>query len=130
MVYFCLITPGDFIKLLPLILVRVIIERGWRHMSSKRRYVITLILFVVILFVGKRFWQWREMETAFLLLFFFLVTIGIRLADIVKKIGATNDRLDRLIRINARLLRPDQGAIVDSPEQEVSQSPDEKNPRP
>jgi hypothetical protein len=66
-------------------------------MKVENPYLVTSFIFAIILFAGRWFWRWGDMESAFLLLFFFLVTIGIRLDDIVKKIGATNERLDRLL---------------------------------
>ncbi|MDX9787212.1 MAG: hypothetical protein RBT11_10565 [Desulfobacterales bacterium] len=68
-------------------------------MITKNPYIVTALIFVVILFIGRRFLHWGETSSAFLLLFFFLAVIGVRLDDIVKKISATNDRLDRLLKI-------------------------------
>lgn len=70
-------------------------------MAAKNPYVLTAFIFVVILFVGRKFFHWGEISSAFVLLFFFLVTIGIRLDDIVKRISTTNDRLDRLLKLHA-----------------------------
>lgn len=70
-------------------------------MAAKNPYVLTAFIFVIILFVGRKFFHWGEISSAFVLLFFFLVTIGIRLDDIVKRIGATNDRLDSLLKLHA-----------------------------
>jgi hypothetical protein len=79
-------------------------------MKVENPYLVTAVIFGAILFAGRWFWRWGDMESAFLLLFFFLVTIGIRLDDIVKKIGATNDRLDRLLEKNCNCSPPAQPA--------------------
>jgi hypothetical protein len=52
-----------------------------------RPYLLTSAVFLVILFVGWRFLYWREENFAFLLLLYFIVTLGIRLDDIARKIG-------------------------------------------
>jgi hypothetical protein len=91
-------------------------------MKVESPYLVTAFIFGAILFAGRMFWRWGDMESAFLLLFFFLVTIGIRLDDIVKKIGATNERLDRLLNKNCScppLVQPS------SPSDTVRQSPAE-----
>jgi hypothetical protein len=69
-------------------------------MKVESPYLITAFIFGALLFAGRTFWRWGDMESAFLLLFFFLVTIGIRLDDIVKKLSATNELLDRLLKKN------------------------------
>ena len=50
-------------------------------------YFLTSAVFLVILFVGWRFLYWRDENFAFLLLMYFIVTLGIRLDDISRKIG-------------------------------------------
>ena len=50
-------------------------------------YFLTSAVFLVILFVGWRFLYWRDENFAFLLLLYFIVTLGIRLDDISRKIG-------------------------------------------
>ncbi len=50
-------------------------------------YFLTSAIFLVILFVGWRFLFWREEDFAFVLLLYFIVTLGIRLDDISRKIG-------------------------------------------
>ncbi len=51
-------------------------------------YLTTSIIFLAIILFGWRvlYWQWENF--AFLLLLYFIVTLGIRLDDISKKIGA------------------------------------------
>ena len=55
---------------------------------SGHPYFITTAIFLIILFVGWRVLYWREDNFAFLLLLYFIVTLGIRLDDISRKIGA------------------------------------------
>jgi hypothetical protein len=50
-------------------------------------YFLTSAVFLVILFVGWRVLYWREENFAFVLLLYFIVTLGIRLDDISRKIG-------------------------------------------
>jgi len=50
-------------------------------------YFLTSAVFLVILFVGWRVLYWREESFAFILLLYFIVTLGIRLDDISRKIG-------------------------------------------
>ena len=50
-------------------------------------YFLTSAVFLIILFVGWRVLYWREESFAFILLLYFIVTLGIRLDDISRKIG-------------------------------------------
>jgi hypothetical protein len=50
-------------------------------------YFLTSAVFLAILFVGWRVLYWREESFAFILLLYFIVTLGIRLDDISRKIG-------------------------------------------
>jgi hypothetical protein len=50
-------------------------------------YFLTSAVFLVILYVGWRVLYWREENFAFILLLYFIVTLGIRLDDISRKIG-------------------------------------------
>ena len=52
-----------------------------------RPYVFTSIIFLIILIFGWRFLYWQEEDYAFLLLLYFIITLGIRLDDISHKIG-------------------------------------------
>ena len=54
---------------------------------SGHPYFITSAVFFIILFVGWRVLYWREENFAFILLLYFIVTLGIRLDDISRKIG-------------------------------------------
>jgi hypothetical protein len=50
-------------------------------------YLLTSIVFLVIFYIGWRVLYWREENFAFILLLYFIVTLGIRLDDISRKIG-------------------------------------------
>ena len=52
-----------------------------------RPYISTSIIFLIIIIFGWRFLYWQEENFAFILLLYFIVTIGIRLDDISRKIG-------------------------------------------
>ena len=54
-------------------------------------YVITSAVFLAILLVGWRVLYWQEENFAFILLLYFIVTLGIRLDDISRKIGMRTD---------------------------------------
>ena len=50
-------------------------------------YFVASAVFLIILFMGWRVLYWREENFAFILLLYFIVTLGIRLDDISRKIG-------------------------------------------
>ena len=50
-------------------------------------YFLTSVVFLVILYVGWQVLYWREENFALILLLYFIVTLGIRLDDISRKIG-------------------------------------------
>ena len=54
---------------------------------SGHPYFITSVVFLVILYVGWQVLYWREENFAFILLLYFIVTLGIRLDDISRRIG-------------------------------------------
>jgi hypothetical protein len=58
---------------------------------SGHPYFITSVAFLIILFVGWRVLYWREENFAFILLLYFIVTLGIRLDDISRKIGTRTE---------------------------------------
>jgi hypothetical protein len=58
-------------------------------------YFFTSAVFLVILFVGWRVLYWHEENFAFILLLYFIVTLGIRLDDISRKIGTRTSTTTR-----------------------------------
>lgn len=54
-------------------------------------YFLTSAVFLVILWFGWRVLYWREESFAFILLLYFIVTLGIRLDDISRKIGTRTE---------------------------------------
>ena len=58
-----------------------------KRWTSEHPYALATTVFLVIVVVGWRFLGWRDENFAFLLLLYFLVTLGIRLDDISRKLG-------------------------------------------
>ena len=58
-----------------------------------RPYTSTSIIFLIIIIFGWRFLYWQEENYAFILLLYFIVTLGIRLDDISRKIGGAAVKL-------------------------------------
>jgi hypothetical protein len=58
-----------------------------------RPYTFTSIIFLIVMIFGWRVLYWQEENFAFLLLLYFIVTLGIRLDDISRKIGGGAVRL-------------------------------------
>jgi hypothetical protein len=67
-------------------------------------YFLTSAVFLLILFVGWRVLYWREENFAFVLLLYFIVTLGIRLDDISRKIGTRTDSATNNPDRNASLI--------------------------
>ena len=70
-----------------------------------RPYISTSIIFLIVMVFGWRFLYWQEENFAFLLLLYFIVTLGIRLDDISRKIGGgavklphSSEEKDTLVR--------------------------------
>ena len=70
-----------------------------------RPYAFTSIIFLIVMAFGWRFLYWQEENFAFLLLLYFIVTLGIRLDDISRKIGGgavklphSSEEKDTLVR--------------------------------
>jgi len=70
-----------------------------------RPYIFTSIIFLIVMVFGWRFLYWQEENFAFLLLLYFIVTLGIRLDDISRKIGGgavklphSSEEKDTLVR--------------------------------
>ena len=58
-----------------------------------RPYIFTSIIFLIVMAFGWRFLYWQEENFAFLLLLYFIVTLGIRMDDISRKIGGAAVKL-------------------------------------
>jgi hypothetical protein len=70
-----------------------------------RPYIFTSVIFLIVIIFGWRFLYWQEENFAFLLLLYFIVTLGIRLDDISRKIGGgavklphSSEEKDTLVR--------------------------------
>lgn len=55
-------------------------------------YTITSLVFLFIVLIGHFLLHWQEDNYGFLLLIYFIVTLGIRLDDISKQLGSTHKR--------------------------------------
>ena len=58
---------------------------------SKHPYAVTSIIFLTIIIYGRLFLYWQKSDFEFLLIVYFIVTIGIRLDDIARRIGFSSD---------------------------------------
>jgi cytochrome b561 len=54
-------------------------------------YFSTGVVFLIIVLTGWRVLYWREENFTFILLLYFIVTLGIRLDDISRKLGTRSD---------------------------------------
>ncbi len=54
---------------------------------TDRPYLLTTIIFLIVMIFGWRVLYWQEEDFGFLLLLYFIVTLGIRLDDISRKMG-------------------------------------------
>ena len=55
---------------------------------SDRPYLVTSAIFLIVMIVGWQVLYWQAEDYTFLLLLYFIVTLGIRLDDISRKIGS------------------------------------------
>ncbi len=58
-------------------------------------YFCTSIVFLIIMILGWRVLYWRANNFTFLLLLYFIVTLGIRLDDISRKIGGVAGSVEK-----------------------------------
>ena len=54
---------------------------------TDRPYLVTSAIFLIIMIIGWQILYWQAEDFTFLLLLYFIVTLGIRLDDIARKIG-------------------------------------------
>jgi hypothetical protein len=55
-------------------------------------YATTSVVFLIVIGFGWNYLYWQEKDLAFVLLLYFIVTLGIRLDDIAKKIGSASEQ--------------------------------------
>ena len=60
---------------------------------TDRPYLVTSAIFLIIMIIGWRSLYWQAEDFTFLLLLYFIVTLGIRLDDIARKIGGGAGKL-------------------------------------
>jgi len=95
------------------------------HWCSKHPYTITSLIFLVVIILGWQVLGWGERHFGFVLLLYFIVTLGVRLDEITRSIGGHTDNPDVRIgesdtviahlkdikellrRIDSRLQRPE-----------------------
>ena len=63
---------------------------------SKHPYIVTSILFLLILLAALAL-QWRTENFAYILLLYFIVTIGIKLDDISRQLGSAQENIPRAL---------------------------------
>ena len=67
-------------------------------------YTVTSGIFIVLITIGFLFLHWRQDEYAFVLLLYFIVTLGIRLDDISRQIGIGAESPATLAEKNDRVI--------------------------
>lgn len=60
---------------------------------TDRPYLVTSSVFLIIMIIGWQQLYWQAEDFTFLLLLYFIVTLGIRLDDIARKIGGGGGKL-------------------------------------
>ena len=65
-----------------------------KNWITEHPYFCTSIIFLIIMVVGWQVLYWRADNFMFLLLLYFIVTLGIRLDDISRKIGSGVERAE------------------------------------
>ena len=60
---------------------------------TDRPYLVTSAIFLIIMIIGWQVLYWHAEDFTFLLLLYFIVTLGIRLDDIARKIGSGAGKL-------------------------------------
>jgi hypothetical protein len=60
---------------------------------TERPYLVTSTVFLILMIAGWQVLYWRAEDFTFLLLLYFIVTLGIRLDDIARKIGSGAGKL-------------------------------------
>ena len=61
--------------------------KAFNRWISERPYLAASFIFILIFLFGWLFLYWNKEDFAFILLLYFIVTLGIRLDDISRKIG-------------------------------------------
>ena len=61
--------------------------KAFNQWISERPYLTASFIFILIFLFGWLFLYWNKEDFAFILLLYFIVTLGIRLDDISRKIG-------------------------------------------
>ena len=59
-----------------------------KKLFSQHPYAVTSVIFIVLLLFGFFHLHWRKDDFMFLLLLYFIVTLGVRLDDISRQLGS------------------------------------------
>lgn len=70
---------------------------------TKRIYLITIVIFIVIVVLGTAAHLWRGDDYRFLLILFILVTIALRLDDIYNELAADKTKSSDMYLLDTRL---------------------------
>ncbi len=60
-------------------------------------YLIVSLVFLAIILVGVRCWNWEQSELGFALLLYFVVVLGVRLDEITHQLMEVNENCRRLL---------------------------------
>jgi len=99
-------------------------KNSFAQWCSKHPYTVTSLIFLAVILLGWRVLGWGERHLGFVLLLYFIVTLGVRLDEITRSIGGhagnpharagdadtviahLKDIKDLLRRIDSKLQRP------------------------
>ncbi len=73
--------------------------------TMKNPYTLTTVIFVIITIIGAWFLGWHDKNFEFILLLYFIVTLGIKLDEISGQIGTTGPDRKFPIENNDNILR-------------------------
>jgi hypothetical protein len=100
-------------------------KNSFAQWCSKHPYTVTSLIFLAVIILGWRVLGWGERHLGFVLLLYFIVTLGVRLDEITRSIGGPSvnphapagdsdtviahlrDIKQLLHRIDSRLQRPE-----------------------
>ncbi len=60
-------------------------------------YLVVSLLFLAIVLVGIRYWDWAQRELGFALLLYFVVLLGVRLDEMTHQLIEVNENCRRLL---------------------------------
>jgi hypothetical protein len=75
-----------------------------KKILAEHPYTVTSGIFIVLIVFGFFYLHWRNQEFMFLLLLYFIVTLGIRLDDISRQLGIGHETPATLAEKNDRII--------------------------